>query len=294
MIQIAEYWNWDRAYAVTAAPQGLGFDAALSDGLRGSIRGAIRQAAGGAHAPVNLDAVRDTLYGPPGFPSRWSAVQGLENHDVVRWRYEKNAPDMPRIPALADSSDHRSWFARSRSRVAAGLLLTAPGIPMLFMGQEFLEDKPWSDDYEHWAQFLIWWDGLNLDSAMSDYRRFMQDLLWLRRTRPALHGDGVRVSQVHNDDRVIAMHRWVEGQGSDVAVVASLNEHVQEGYLVDLPHPGTWYEIFNSDFYDHFPNQHVAGNGGRVMADRVGQFGYPHAARMTLPPNGFVILSRGP
>jgi 1,4-alpha-glucan branching enzyme len=175
-----------------------------------------------------------------------------------------------------------------------GLLLTAPGIPMLFMGQEFLEDKPWSDDYEHWAQFLIWWDGLDQDSAMSDYHRFMRDLLLLRRTRTALHGDGVRVSQVHNDDRVVAVHRWVESQGNDVAVIASLNESVQEGYLVDLPHPGTWYEIFNSDFYDHFPNQHVAGNGGRVMADRTGQFGYPHAARMTLPANGFVVLSRNP
>ena len=24
--------------------------------------------------------------------------------------------------------------------------MTAPGIPMLFMGQEFLEDKRWADD----------------------------------------------------------------------------------------------------------------------------------------------------
>ena len=28
----------------------------------------------------------------------------------------------------------RSWSARSRSRLATGLVLTAPGIPMLFMG----------------------------------------------------------------------------------------------------------------------------------------------------------------
>jgi 1,4-alpha-glucan branching enzyme len=32
--------------------------------------------------------------------------------------------------------DPRSWYARSRARVATGLLLTAPGVPMLFMGQE--------------------------------------------------------------------------------------------------------------------------------------------------------------
>jgi 1,4-alpha-glucan branching enzyme len=30
-IQIAEYWDWDRAFAVTRPPVGLGFDAALGD-----------------------------------------------------------------------------------------------------------------------------------------------------------------------------------------------------------------------------------------------------------------------
>jgi 1,4-alpha-glucan branching enzyme len=293
-IQIAEYWNADRAYAVTSTPWGLGFDAALSDRLRDGIRRAIGQAAAGSHATVNMDALRDSLYPPPGFAASWKSVHCLENHDLVRWRYEKNAPDLPRVPALADSSDHRSWYARSRSRLATTLLLTAPGIPMLFMGQEILEDKPWSDDYEHWSQFLIWWEGLERDAHMRDFRQSVRDLLWLRRTRSALHGDGVRVSQVHNVDRVLVMHRWVESLGEDVVVVLNLSEHVHGGYLIDLPHPGTWYEIFNSDFYDHFPNHQVAGNGGRVVADRRGQNGYPHAAVMTIPANGAVILAKEP
>ena len=38
---------------------------------------------------------------------------------------------------MGDPSNSRSWYARSRARVANGLLLTAPGTPMLFMGQEF-------------------------------------------------------------------------------------------------------------------------------------------------------------
>jgi 1,4-alpha-glucan branching enzyme len=293
-IQIAEYWNADRAYAVKPAPAGLGFDSALSDRLRDAIRGVVSQAAAGGQAQVNMDVLREALYPPPGFLASWKAVHCLENHDLVRWRYEKNEPDMPRVPALADSTNHRSWFARSRSRLATAMLLTAPGIPMLFMGQEMLEDKPWSDDYENWSRFLVWWEGLDQDAAMNDFHVLVRDLLWLRRNRPALHGDGMRISQVHNADRLIAMHRWVEGHGRDLVVVGSLNEHVHEEYLVDLPHPGTWYEIFNSDYYDHLPNRHVAGNGGRVMADRPGRFGYPHAARMTIPANGVIILSREP
>ena len=67
---------------------------------------------------------------------------------MVRWDYDERRARAPRVPALADPSDPRSWYARSRSRVATTLLLTAPGIPMLFMGQEILEDKPWHDDIE--------------------------------------------------------------------------------------------------------------------------------------------------
>ena len=51
---------------------------------------------------------------------------------------------VPRSPG-SPTAQPSSWYARSRSRVATGLLLMAPGIPLLFMGQEFLEDKPWSD-----------------------------------------------------------------------------------------------------------------------------------------------------
>jgi len=100
------------------------------------------------------------------------------------------------------------------------------------------------------------------------------------------------VSQVHNDDRVIVMHRWVEGAGRDVVVVASLNERTLDGYLVDLPWPGQWQEIFNSDYYDHFPNDQVVGNGGTVIADQAGRYGYPFAARVRLPANAALILAR--
>jgi 1,4-alpha-glucan branching enzyme len=127
---------------------------------------------------------------------------------------------------------------------------------------------------------------------MRDFQRFVRDLVWVRRSRPALCGEGSHVSQVHNDDRVIVMHRWVEGAGRDVVVVASLNERTLDGYLVDLPRPGQWQEIFNSDYYDHFPNDQVVGNGGTVSADQSGRYGYPFAARIRLPANGALILAR--
>src|SRR5207302_4202692 len=111
-----------------------------NDGLRDAVRGAIAQAAQGRDAYVDLDKARDTLYPQAGFSAAWRVVNHLENHDLV-WL---NHDHQPRVAALADPSDSRSWYARSRARVALGLLVTAPGVPMLFMGQEFLEDKSWN------------------------------------------------------------------------------------------------------------------------------------------------------
>ena len=109
-MHIAEYWEPDKSWVIRPTSQGgAGFDAAWQDGLRGAIRGAIRQAAGGRDAPVDLDSVRDQLYPPWGFPAAWKSVQHVENHDLVY------AGRDARVSALADSRDARSWYARSRA-----------------------------------------------------------------------------------------------------------------------------------------------------------------------------------
>ena len=90
---------------------------------------------------------------PAGFAHAWQTIPCVENHDIVK------LGEQPRVPALADGSNARSWYARSRTRAAMALLLTAPGIPQMFMGQEFLEDKQWGADPTDTAH-LIWWGGL--------------------------------------------------------------------------------------------------------------------------------------
>jgi 1,4-alpha-glucan branching enzyme len=288
-IQIAEYWNPDRPSAVRPPPLGLGFDAELGDGLRDALRGLLGQAAGGARAALDLSGVAGALAGQPGFPDRWRLVQCLENQDLTYAGH----PGAARVPTLADATDRRSWYARSRSRVATALLLTAPGIPCLFMGEEFLEDKPWSDDPG--AGGLIWWDGLaGPDPAMRDFLRCVTDLVWLRRDQPALREGGVRVARADAWDRLIVLHRWIEGQGRDVIVVASLDEQPKHGYRIGLPFAGLWRECFNSDVYDGFPNPAPVGNGGRVVADGGPLDGFAASAALSLPANGVIVLDRGP
>ena len=290
-LQVAEYWKERRELAVTPAPHGMGFDAALADPLRDALRAALGQAAGGRDARVGLDAVARALERPHGYPDAWRALQCVENHDLV---YADRPPSerLPRIPRLADAADARSWYARSRARVATALLLTAPGIPLLFMGQELLEDKPWSDNPRFSQGTLVWWDGLASDRAMADHLALTRDLLALRRERRALRGEGLRVVHVHEGNRVLAFQRWVEGAGEDLLVVASLAEETCWSYELGFPHPGPWRELFNSDFYDGLPNPAVAGNGGEVRADGPPLHGCGWSAALVLPANAVLVLAR--
>jgi 1,4-alpha-glucan branching enzyme len=293
ILQNAEFWPGEfsdipasAAPVVAPASQGgMGFDVVQHDVLRGAVRGAVGAASAGASAGVSMSAIASALY-PAGFDHGWRAVTCVENHDLVMVRRQ------PRLPALADSGNPRSWYARSRSRVATAILLTAPGIPQIFMGQEFLEPQPW--DVLPNGPNLPNWSGLDdaTDSSMRDHLQFTKDLIGLRRELPALRGDNVRVFFCSDHDRVIAYHRWREGSGDDVIVVASFAETTWRGYQLGFPSQGFWQECFNSDAYDHFVNPMVAGNGGGVVAHAPGLHGLAASAAIVIPANAVVVFAR--
>lgn len=285
-IQIAEYWPSDPFVVKRVDDGGAGFDAAWYASLRDNVRAAISQAASGRESFVDLDSLANSLSRPTDLPAMWKAVNYVESHDEV---YVGRSP---RIAALGDTSNARSWYARSRARVASGLLLTAPGIPMLFMGQEFLEDKQWSDDLSNAGDHLIWWGGLQQgDKAMIDHLRFVQELIGLRRRHPALRGESINVFHVHNQNRVIAFQRWLEGSGRDIIVVVSLNEFTFYSYDLGFPHAGQWFEAFNSDIYDNWVNPQGVGNGGGVFASGSPLHGLPSSASIVIPANSIVVFS---
>lgn len=284
-IHVAEYWGVNPKVVRPAAEGGAGFDATWNDRLRESVRRALEDAARGRDAPVDLHAVAAAL-DSRDFPARWKVVDCIESHDEVYYGREA------RIAAIADPSDHRSWYARSRARVATGLLLTSPGIPMLFMGQEILEDKPWSDNPGFHPETLIWWEGLRHDRAMADHLRFTRELVALRWRHPALRGEGFQVLAV--DGRVLAYQRWVEGVGRDVVVVASLAEGTLQNWRIGLPRAGHWHEVFNSDVYDGWVNPRVAGNGGGVVAQAQPWHGLPASAALVIPANSLLVLASDP
>ena len=125
-----------------APPEGAGFDTTLTDGLRIAIRDVIGNASQPDERP--LDMTRSGSESVAGRFRRALAVSSRGRRTMTSSIRAANSASR----GWAIPTNPRSWFGRSRARVATGIGLTAPGIPMLFMGQEFLEDKQWSDNFE--------------------------------------------------------------------------------------------------------------------------------------------------
>jgi len=301
-IQHAEYWPVNSWVVKPTFEGGAGFDTTLTDGLRIAVRDVLAAAASPQDGPLPMTELGRQL-AAEYLHDLWRGVQGIENHDLVL--QPKDAGDtnrLQRIARVADPSNPRSWWARSRSRVATGLVLTSPGIPMLFMGQELLADQQWSDDVTHHPELLLDWQALgsaaatasttSADAVVRDFHRFTRELIAVRWTLPGLRGEGFRVIHTHDANRVLAFHRWVPGEGHDVLIVVSLANSNQYGYRIGFPAAGPWREVFNSDVYDNWVNPNVTGNGGLVFADPVPMHGFGCSANLTLPANSLLLFAR--
>jgi len=206
-----------------------------------------------------------------------------ESHDEV-------ANGKARIPQEIDPNNTAGYFARKRSTLGAGLVLTTPGIPMLFEGQEFLEDGWFRDDKAiDWSKQRTYL-GIN---------RLYRDLIHLRRnlfgSTKGLTGPFVRVLHVNHDDKVLAFHRWAEGgPKDDVVVVATFtNNPTASEYRVGFPHGGTWTIRFNSDWKGYSPDfNDVSNPDGQVVAEKQPYDDCGYSAIVSLPPYGFIILSQ--
>ncbi|MBP7830448.1 MAG: alpha amylase C-terminal domain-containing protein, partial [Kiritimatiellae bacterium] len=174
-----------------------------------------------------------------GWPSH-NRVIFSESHDTVGDLNSK-----VRLPRDIDAGNPDSIWARRRALLAAGIVMTAPGVPMLFQGQEMHETWTFSAE-----QSLRW----SLTNTYSGIVRAYGDMIRLRRNLAGatggLKGTGINVHHIDNANKVIAYTRWDAGGGADdVVVVAnfSVNNWTNNSYSIQFPSAGTWYSHFNGD-----------------------------------------------
>jgi 1,4-alpha-glucan branching enzyme len=258
------------------ASGGAGFGAQWDAGFVHPIRTAIIAADDAAR---DMGAVRDAL----AHRYNGDAVQRViytESHDEV-------ANGHARVPEEIWPGNAGSWFARKRSTLGAALLFTAPGIPMLFQGQEFLEDKYFRDTVPlDWGKLHTY---AGIQALYRDLIRLRRN--WFNQTR-GLRGQHLHVHHVNNTDKVIAYHRWDNGgPGDDVMVVANCANRSYGSYTLGFPRAGRWRVRLNSDWQGY-----SADFGNQLGYDTVASPGPMDAmafhANVGLGPYSVLILSQ--
>ena len=199
-----------------------------------------------------------------------------ESHDEV-------ANGKARVPHEIDAENSDGWFAQKRSTLAAVVTFTAPGVPMIFQGQEFLAGG--------WFQ-----DTVPLDwDQQKDYRgivRLYHDLISLRLNKKSLSrgltGANINFVQLDESKDLCAYHRWHEGgAGDDVVIVVNFSNTPAKDLSVVFPQPGVWKLRLNSDWSGYSPD--FSSEAHDVVATEASE---SIRATLSVPPYTALIFSQ--
>lgn len=249
---------------------GCGFDAQWELGFPHVIRDAlgITQNIAPTLTGINYELTRE--YNGDAFEK----IIFSDSHDTA-------ANGSVRLNEAVTPENATSLAARQKTLVASSLMLTAPGVPMLLQGSEFLQDGSFND----WRE--LEWEKVEKYHGIVEAHRHLIDLRLNR------HGNtqgllGQHTAIFHQDDTnfVIGYHRWDKGGPlDDTIVLINFSNRKLEEYSLRLPRPGTWYIRFNSswkgysaDFKEYSLNSCVTDVDNTV--------------HVTLPAYGVYILSQ--
>ena len=203
-----------------------------------------------------------------------------ESHDEV-------ANGQARVAEEIAADDVNNWYSKKRAALGVALVLTSPGIPMIFQGQPLLEDKWFSDnDPIDWSRL----------EKFSGYAMLHKEIIHLRRNwfgvTAGLQGQNVEIIRGDNERKVIVMHRWQHGGPKDSVVVAiNLSHEKYDDYKIGFPAKGLWNLRFNSDDQKYDPE--FSNFAIHDIDAQEGEYdNMPAFASLTLPAYTVLIFSQ--
>lgn len=159
-----------------------------------------------------------------GFMGSTNVVNYLTNHDHNH--------------LLAELGDREIFeeAAFKRAKLGAAILMTAVGVPLIWMGEEFGEYKSKTIEPSK-----IEWTLLANDDNKGLFE-YYKGLIHLRKQNGALFTENIDFFFEDPDSKVLAYCRWND-EGSRVVVVANFSDNFLAGYQVpNFPENGTWHE----------------------------------------------------
>ncbi len=275
-ISIAEDLRNNEWITRPTASGGAGFDSQWDGLFVHSVR---RQLTAVHDADRDMFALRDAImhrFGGDAF----SRVIYTESHDDV-------ANGRARLPTEIWPEQPGSWYSKKRSTVGAALVFTSPGIPMIFQGQEFLEDE--------WFRDVVPIDWSKLEE-FGGIRQLYRDLIRLRRnwfnTTRGLRGQHVNVHHVNQADKLLAFHRWDQGgPRDDVIVLVNLANRNYTDYRIGFPRAGLWRVRCNTDWEGYDPSYFGIPSYDTIAVPEA-RDGMAFAANVGIGAYSVVILSQ--
>ena len=203
-----------------------------------------------------------------------------ESHDEV-------ANGRSRVPEEIWPGKVDSWFSKKRSTLGGALVLTSPGIPMLFEGQELLEDRWFQDTVP-----IDWSRAEDEHGILGMYRDLIAHRRNLSGVTRGLCGQNIHIYHFNDEAKLLAFHRWdKQGPTDSVVVVVNMTNQNRDGYRIGFPRAGSWKTRFNSDSYNYGSNfyNHPTPD---VETHEEGADGLPCSGEISIGPYTVVIFSQ--
>lgn len=131
-------------------------------------------------------------------------------------------------------------------RVAYGFWMTHPGKKLLFMGQDFAQEREWCE------KSSLDWELLK-EKEHKQLQDYVKALLKLYKDYPALYeyddtSDGFEwINHIEAEKNMLTFLRKGEKKSDTLVIVCNFSDVVYEDYVMGVPYAGEYREIFNSD-----------------------------------------------
>jgi 1,4-alpha-glucan branching enzyme len=180
------------------------------------------------------------------------------------------------------------WQRFANLRAYYGFMYGHPGKKLLFMGDEFGQEREWNHD-----QSLDW--HLLGDELHQGVLNLVRDLNTLIQKSTALHEldhEHAGFQWIDASDRsssIVSFQRSGRAPGDHVVVIVNFTPVVRTDYRIGMPSEGPYREIFNSD--DRRYGGSGVGNKGTLVPQALSWHGRAHSVPLTLPPLSAIYLA---
>lgn len=249
---------------------GLGFSAQWAGGFPHAVRLALKSPTDEGRELDELCQQLTTSYNNNAF----ERVIYSDSHDTA-------ANGGARLNEEITPGDATSIFAKKRLLLASALALTAPGIPMLLQGAEFLQGGSFTD----WQQ-LDWQNAQQFSGIVLAHQHLIALRKNVHNNTNGLTGNSINLLHCDNANKVLGYHRWAQGgPGDDVYVIFNFSNNVLVDYSLPFPAAGTWRVRFTTA-WEGYSADFTNATTTEVSINET------HTAALQLEPYSVLILSQ--